>query len=108
MNRETELVINDYLDLYLYAGSINDTTWQKDILDKLQFIKTEEKQDTIPLQNLWDQYNGINQEILTIYNQLQTKDSSSELDQKLWNLKQTRISLGKQIRHAYIHSKQIS
>lgn len=108
MNRETELVINDYLDLYLYAGSINDTAWQKDILDKLQFVRTEEKQDTLSLQNLWDQYNSLNQEILTIYHQLQTKDSSSELDQKLWNLKQTRVSLGKQIRLAYIQSKQIS
>ncbi|WP_379969369.1 hypothetical protein [Ectobacillus sp. sgz5001026] len=108
MNRETELVINDYLDLYLYAGSINDTAWQKDILDKLQFVRTEEKQDTFSLQTLWDQYNSINQEILTIYHQLQTKDSSSELDQKLWNLKQTRVSLGKQIRLAYIQSKQIS
>lgn len=32
----TQLWVNDYLDLYLYAGSIGDTSWQQEILKKLQ------------------------------------------------------------------------
>lgn len=33
---ETELWINDYLDLYLYAKSIEDYLWQQEIIEKLK------------------------------------------------------------------------
>ncbi|WP_078408944.1 hypothetical protein [Priestia abyssalis] len=42
--KETHLWVNDYLDLYLYAGSIGDTSWQQKILEKLQdsYNKTDD------------------------------------------------------------------
>ena len=33
---EVKMWINDYLDLYLYAKSMNDDLWQKEIIEKLQ------------------------------------------------------------------------
>lgn len=33
---EEKMWINDYLDLYLYAKSMNDDLWQKEIIEKLQ------------------------------------------------------------------------
>jgi len=33
---EVKMWINDYLDLYLYAKSMNDVLWQQEIIEKLQ------------------------------------------------------------------------
>lgn len=33
---ETELWINDYLDLYLYAKRMDDYLWQQEIIEKLK------------------------------------------------------------------------
>lgn len=33
---ETQLSVNDYLDLYLYAESMDDQLWQREIIEKLQ------------------------------------------------------------------------
>ncbi|WP_377918348.1 hypothetical protein [Bacillus songklensis] len=41
--KETQLWVNDYLDLYLYAGSIGDTSWQQEILEKLHDFYDEIK-----------------------------------------------------------------
>ena len=43
---EVKMWINDYLDLYLYAKSMNDVLWQQEIIGKLQnshhdFIREE-------------------------------------------------------------------
>jgi hypothetical protein len=33
---EVKMWINDYLDLYLYAKSMNDLLWQQEIIEILQ------------------------------------------------------------------------
>ncbi|MCM2532354.1 hypothetical protein NDK43_08070 [Neobacillus pocheonensis] len=40
---EIQLCINDYLDLYLFAKSMNDPLWQQEIIEKL---KTSQKGET--------------------------------------------------------------
>ncbi|MBM7651388.1 hypothetical protein [Neobacillus cucumis] len=35
-HNEVKMWINDYLDLYLYAKSMNDYLWQQEIIEKLQ------------------------------------------------------------------------
>jgi hypothetical protein len=42
--------INDYLDLYLYAGSIDDESWQQEILEKLQTFSNETQEFILKLQ----------------------------------------------------------
>ena len=39
--RETHLEVNDYLDLYLYANSMEDPLWQQEIIEKLQTYQDE-------------------------------------------------------------------
>lgn len=38
---KTQQWINDYLDLYLYAESIGDESWQQEIIEKLQTLSNE-------------------------------------------------------------------
>lgn len=38
---KTQQWINDYLDLYLYAESIGDESWQQEIIEKLQKCSNE-------------------------------------------------------------------
>ncbi|WP_445491268.1 hypothetical protein [Niallia sp. 03133] len=100
--RKTNLKVNDYLDLYLYAGSIGDTSWQLDIIEKLKNTDNEMElqNESLSINNLWEKYNNINKEILTTYHQLRDQSSNKDLHEKIWDLKQQRISLSRQIRLA--------
>jgi hypothetical protein len=64
--------INDYLDLYLYAGSISDTEWQKEILHTLQrkdiVIKEEVYRNTC--EELWQRFDEVSENLLQAYRQL--------------------------------------
>ncbi|MDP4107850.1 MAG: hypothetical protein Q8935_23230 [Bacillota bacterium] len=97
--RETHLEVNDYLDLYLYAGSIGDISWQQVLMEKLQNFHNEvrkEKQSYV-LNNLLEKYKHLNEEILTIYYQIRSQPSNGYLQDKIGKLKQQRISLGREI-----------
>lgn len=98
--REIQLEVNDYLDLYLYAGSIGDTSWQQEIMEKLQNFHNEVKKEnqSFALDNLLEKYKHLNEEILTIYSQIRSQPSNSYLHDKVLKLKQQRISLGREIR----------
>lgn len=39
---EPQQWVNDYLDLYLYAGRIGDRSWQQEILTKLLNFSTNQ------------------------------------------------------------------
>ena len=97
--RETQLEVNDYLDLYLYAGSIGDTSWQQEIMEKLQNFHNEVQKEnqSFALDNLLEKYKHLNEEILTIYNQIRSQPSNSYLQDTILKLKQQRISLGREI-----------
>ena len=41
MNTEIELNVNDYLDLYLFAGDLGETIWQLEIIEQLEALTTE-------------------------------------------------------------------
>lgn len=46
-HRNKQLWINDYLDLYLYAKSIDDYWWQQEIIEKLQNFHIKQKENPI-------------------------------------------------------------
>lgn len=46
---ETQQRINDYLDLYLYAGSIGDESWQQEIIEELQKLSNEIQEPTLKI-----------------------------------------------------------
>jgi hypothetical protein len=99
MNAVTHLDINDYLDLYLYARNIDDILWQNEIIEKLQNLLNGSslKNQSLDSDTLWEKYKYINKEILTLYHQLRDHSINDDLQEKILNLKQQRISLGRQI-----------
>ncbi|MGP7818656.1 hypothetical protein [Niallia sp. 01092] len=99
---KTHVEVNDYLDLYLYAGSIGDDSWQHEIIEKLKNVhnNTLSQNESLIIDNLWEKYKHINEEILTAYHQLRNQSSNKDLQDKLWELKQQRVSLSQQIRLA--------
>ncbi|KKI90493.1 hypothetical protein WQ54_21345 [Bacillus sp. SA1-12] len=92
---EEELQVNDYLDLYLFAGQIGDPLWQQEIIEKLKTIQSKKKQNqSTLLKNLIERYKQLNDEILSIYNQ----KNHQYFDWKLRKLKHQRLIVGRQIR----------
>jgi hypothetical protein len=51
---ETQLKINDYLDLYLYAKRIDDPLWQEEIIEKLQYTHIRKGVQSCSLKNQID------------------------------------------------------
>ncbi len=100
MNRKkTNLEVNDYLDLYLLSGSLGDKSWQQEVIGRLKDSQNEMtiQDSSLIIHNLWIEYKKVNTDILEMYNQLRTDSSSEELNEKIWNLKQQRMSLSRKI-----------
>ncbi len=55
---ETQLSVNDYLDLYLYAKSMEDPLWQQEIIEKLQTYQDEIRKgiESIALKHQMEKY----------------------------------------------------
>ena len=99
MNREkTHFAVDDYLDLYLLAEALGDKLWQQEVMGKLQNHKQEiSKNPDSTIHNLWDEYRNINTKILDLYRQLRNHSSNNELHEKIWDLKQQRMSLSRKL-----------
>ena len=81
-NGETVLEVNDYLDLYLLAKSMDDRAWQEEILKKLQNYNQNHVNHTQMIHNLWSAFKWINEELLELYHQLRTDSTNSYLAEK--------------------------
>ncbi|MBE6185171.1 hypothetical protein [Heyndrickxia ginsengihumi] len=103
-----ETWVNDYLDLYLFAKNIGDIKWQQEILEILKSAdqEIEKEKEVILHKELWDEYDQINEQLLSIYEQLKTNPYRTELQDRLWELKLKRVELNRQIQERE-HSKQI-
>ena len=99
MNTEIELNVNDYLDLYLFAGDLGETIWQREIIEQLEALTTEKPIKDQPLDKdiLWKKYKLINEEIYQLYQHIKKHSTNHELQEKMGNLKQERILLGHQL-----------
>jgi hypothetical protein len=97
--QEDNLLVNDYLDLYLYAGEIGDTLWQEEIIENLKIIYNKKKQPELAGLNMYlERFKRLNEEILSIYQQMRQQSSIEHLEQRIQELKQQRIVVGRQIR----------
>src|SRR3954465_7118336 len=97
--KRTNLTVDDYLDLYLLAGSLSDQIWQDEVMNKLQNFQSEHSQidSALEIHNLWKEYKKVNIELLDLYQQLRTQSSNKELHKKAEILKQQRMSLSRKI-----------
>ncbi|MFJ8258112.1 hypothetical protein ACIQ4Z_12655 [Peribacillus asahii] len=103
---ETQLLVDDYLDLYLYAESMDDQLWKQEIIETLQNSHNEFRKElqSVACKQLMEKYEHINEKIRIIYQQLQTHSANDYLLEKVRELKQQRVSLGSQIQLAKHHS----
>ena len=96
--KEANLNVDDYLDLYLLAGSLSDQLWQDEMMTKLQNFQNEHAKDPVlEIHNLWKEYKKVNTELLDLYHQLRSQASNRELHKKAEVLKQQRMSLSRKI-----------
>ena len=98
---EIFLEVNDYLDLYLLAGSLKDVSWQKEMLEKLKDYHPSEyiqRKISFTIQKLWKEYRMINIEILDLYHQLRNHSGHEEnLHEKISQLETKRRVISKKI-----------
>ncbi|WP_338469578.1 hypothetical protein R4Z10_12200 [Niallia sp. XMNu-256] len=90
---------NDYLDLYLLAGSLGDKEWQKEIINRLHkcygdIAKAELAEE---IQNLWKEYRQINSKIIDLYRLLKTNPTDEKAKSQLHILKHKRTTLYRRI-----------
>ncbi|WP_127534033.1 hypothetical protein [Paenibacillus kobensis] len=87
MESLTEAWMNDYLDLYIYAGSIGDRGWQDDILAVLRDKEVlKETYHAMMLRELWNKFDRINQQLVEVFAELRsaTVRSRTEVLQEKW------------------------
>ncbi len=93
---------DDYLDLLNYAIQIGDAEWQQEILTNLKRLNHSEEwqREWAVTEQLWRQFDRINQQLLSLYDSIrETSDDSSKqrLLEQWWQLKLERISVSRQI-----------
>ncbi|MFT8318811.1 MAG: hypothetical protein ABF651_11165 [Sporolactobacillus sp.] len=99
-NQVKQALIDNYLDLLLYARSINDSEWQEEIKGKLLKCSTDCSENPgLSADDLEAQYFAVNRSILDIYQDLHGQNAISDgvTTEKLLSLKKRRIELGRQI-----------
>lgn len=103
MDSLTQTWVNDYLDLYNYARTVEDSEWADDILGKLRDQKDallEEERKVILLRELLTSYDRINKQLVEIFNKLRVASEGSQTDslQEQWfKLKLMRIDVSRKI-----------
>lgn len=100
--------IDDHLDLYNFAVTIEDTDWQQQILqtlaDKDMHIQAEQEQHIVL--KLWLEFDSVNRKMLELYEQLRnTKDSEDEqrrIMEKVWEFKLQRVMIASKLKEHYV------
>jgi hypothetical protein len=104
-NTQTNLCINDYLDLYLLAKEIKDETWQQEILAALKTQQNrsfEEKQSAL-VQEIWEDFKQLNEDISFTYRLIQEEPTNEQFQANLRHLRERRITLSREL---YLAKKQ--
>ncbi|WP_145326251.1 hypothetical protein [Paenibacillus xylanexedens] len=103
MDSLTQSWVNDYLDLYNYALTIEDSEWAEEILRKLRDQKDallEEERKAIMLRELLISYDQINKQLVDIFSKLRVAsegDQTESLQEQWFKLKLMRIDVSRKI-----------
>ncbi|MBO7746499.1 hypothetical protein I8J29_19990 [Paenibacillus sp. MWE-103] len=95
--------VDDYLDLYNFAGAIGDRAWQAEIVEELR-QKDAAYDETVrerTKEQLWLQFNAINykmMELFALMRQTGSTEEESAIRDLIWQLKLQRMDLAKQIK----------
>ncbi|GAS83781.1 hypothetical protein BK131_22955 [Paenibacillus amylolyticus] len=103
MDSLTQTWVNDYLDLYNFARTIEDSEWAEDILRKLRDQKDallEEERKAILLRELLISYDRINKQLVDIFSKLRVASEgyqTESLQEQWFKLKLMRIDVSRKI-----------
>lgn len=99
VNAEKYAQIDDYLDLFLYAGKLHDWQWQDEIKAKLIYLQQNKDDDQKRERDLQHQFIEVNRQILMLYRQVRchATELSGPVKNRLIALKQRRLELGREI-----------
>lgn len=101
--------IDNYLDLYLYAGQIGDKEWQKTIKAKLSGIQSGET-DVQKEKGLHQRFIEVNRQILALYRHMRchaVDDVPGELTERLFTLKKKRLDISREIEMLKYNNQQV-
>lgn len=103
--------IDNYLDLYLYAGRLHDKEWQVEIKARLAELRQDETEsDGQRGKSLKQQFIEVNRQILALYHLLgrNAVEETDEFTRTLFTLKKKRLDLGREIDALKRQNLQIS
>ncbi|GAA3408904.1 hypothetical protein ACFFNY_08345 [Paenibacillus hodogayensis] len=95
--------VDDYLDLYNYAGRLGDTEWQREILAVLGRKDELIRHDVRELlrEELWGKFDRINRKMLHIFEELRNTKNERQteaLREQAWELKVQRCDISRKIK----------
>lgn len=93
----TQMEVNDYLDLFLYAQRLNDKEWQEEIKQHLSVLVTQPKPSS-DMKELLGKYQLVRRELSDLYQKLREPSQDHTLYEKLWSLKKEQKKLRNQIK----------
>jgi hypothetical protein len=103
LKNTTSLWVDDYLDLYNFAGRLGDTEWQQEIVQTLRkkdlYIQAE-IQESLQY-NLWKMFDSINRKMLEIYEQLRKSKDNHQIEslrEQVWELRNQRVVISRRIK----------
>ncbi|MFD0590001.1 hypothetical protein ACFQZE_18630 [Paenibacillus sp. GCM10027627] len=98
--------LDDYLDLYNFAGGINDKQWQEQILQIMrsgpseQQDQQEDNDKLVVKDQLWREFNDLNHKLLELFSIIKSSLSSYEIESTKYmiqSLKQRRLEVGRRL-----------
>lgn len=97
---------NDYLDLYLLAGSLGDIEWQNEIMVKLRqcYGDMVREELTIEMDGLWKEYRRLNSMIIDLYRFLKKDPDNEKIKRQIKILKHKRATIYRSI---YVEEKRL-
>ena len=97
--------IDDYLDLYNYAGSLGDKQWQASLAASLseKLAVPPASEEELALAALWERFDRINEELKTLFVGMRAGSVQADrLQEQVWALKTERIIISQRIRSRHV------
>ena len=97
--------LDDYLDLYNYAGQLHDTAWQEELLNTIRNgppanLNADQEKPQQRQKELWTEFQALNNKLMELFQLIKTSKSDQELEgirQAMWALKRRRLEVGRQL-----------
>ncbi|MWC29671.1 hypothetical protein [Paenibacillus sp. MMS18-CY102] len=103
--RQQTTWLDDYLDLYNYAGQLHDAPWQEELLNTIRTgppadLNADQEKPTQRQKELWTEFQALNNKLIELFALIKSSKNQQELEgirQAMWALKRRRLEIGRQL-----------